>query len=151
MRTERTQFISQIEDLKTELNELNDLYCDSISVEEHVAKLEDKVKQLNADLEISLSNENELREGIIRYQMNEQKLHSEINKLEAQVDAYITLNAQDEKKMANIEVLLEKRKKKWLNKSNQTVSEFILKDERTAKRFTGLSYLARLSLWNFLG
>ena len=58
----------------------------------------------------------------------------------------------DKHNVNSIETKLEKCKTNWLGtKTEDRIRQFVLKDEYTAQKFTGLNYSARNSLWEFLG
>ena len=82
----------------------------------------------------------------------ENQLHGEINELESELESILAKMKSDKHNVNSIETKLEKCKTNWLGtKTEDRIRQFVLKDEYTAQKFTGLNYSARNSLWEYLG
>ena len=79
-------------------------------------------------------------------------LSSEVKSLKAELIALADKQEDGKNNLKSLEQKLTVKRTKWIPGSTKyRITNFILKgDEETAKKWTGLSYTARNSLWNFL-
>ena len=152
MRSERTQYVERVQELLEKIESLEQMNTELIYKDFNFGQLEQELKKFQEMLRTSKSNEQMLQSQIMECKKRENYLEGETKELETKLEAVYIRMRSERKNVNAIETKLQKSNAKWLDFTrDDKISKFVLKDENTAQRFTGLNYSARNHLWDFLG